>query len=44
MAKYKHRIADQLLRRKVLGKGAVLIEAEVVRQDNYGKTNGRQHT
>ncbi len=26
MAKYKHRIADQLLKRKVLGKGAVLIE------------------
>ena len=26
MAKYKHRIADRLLERKVLGKGAVLIE------------------
>ncbi len=26
MAKYKHRIADNLLKRKVLGKGAVLIE------------------
>lgn len=26
MAKYKNRIADQLLKRKVLGKGAVLIE------------------
>ena len=26
MAKYKHRIADKLLKRKVLGKGAVLIE------------------
>ena len=26
MAKYKHRIADKLLQRKVLGKGAVLIE------------------
>lgn len=26
MANYKHRIADKLLRRKVLGKGAVLIE------------------
>lgn len=26
MAKYKHRIADKILRRKVLGKGAVLIE------------------
>ena len=26
MAKYKHRIADKLLNRKILGKGAVLIE------------------
>jgi uncharacterized protein len=26
MAKYKHRIADELLKRKILGKGAVLIE------------------
>ena len=26
MAQYKHRIADELLKRKVLGKGAVLIE------------------
>lgn len=26
MAKYKHRIADALLRRKILGKGAVLVE------------------
>ena len=26
MAKYKHRIADRLLERKILGKGAVLIE------------------
>lgn len=26
MAKYKHRIADRILKRKVLGKGAVLIE------------------
>ena len=26
MAKYKQRIADRILERKVLGKGAVLIE------------------
>lgn len=26
MAQYKHRIADKILQRKVLGKGAVLIE------------------
>ena len=26
MTKYKHRIADKLLKRKILGKGAVLIE------------------
>ena len=41
MVKYKSRIADRILERKVLGKGAVLIEGyKVVRKDHHGKADG----
>ena len=34
MAKYKQRIADRILERKVLGKGAVLIDVQTVDMSN----------
>lgn len=43
MAKYKQRISDRILKRKVLGKGAVLIEGpKWCGKDNYCQTVGQE--